>query len=61
MKSITEEAGEIHVVKAGPVYEELATNEMGEVCMSTPAISDGLMIVRTMKHVYGLGAPESNR
>jgi len=53
----TEEAGEVHVVKAGPTYEELATNDMGEVCMSTPAISDGLMVVRTMKHVVGLGAP----
>ena len=54
----TEETGEIHVVKAGPVYEELATNEMGEVCMSTPAITDGLMIVRTLHHLFGLGEPE---
>jgi hypothetical protein len=23
----------------------------------TPAISDGLLVVRTMKHVYGLGEP----
>jgi outer membrane protein assembly factor BamB len=54
----TEETGEVHVVKAGPVYEELATNDMGEVCMSTPAISDGLMIVRTLRHVVGLGEPQ---
>ncbi len=23
--------------------------------MSTPAISDGVLVVRTLKHVYGLG------
>jgi len=53
----TNEEGEVIVVKAGPEYEELARNEMGEVCMSTPAISDGLLVVRTLKHVYGLGEP----
>jgi outer membrane protein assembly factor BamB len=53
----TDESGEIVVVKAGPEYEELAKNEMGEICMSTPAISDGLLVVRTLKHVYGLGEP----
>jgi outer membrane protein assembly factor BamB len=53
------EEGEVIVVKAGPEYEELAKNEMGEVCMSTPAISDGLLVVRTLKHVYGLGEPVS--
>jgi hypothetical protein len=28
---------------------------MGEVIMATPAISDGLLIVRTLGHVYGVG------
>ena len=37
-------------------YEELAKNSMKEVIMSTPAISDGLLIVRTLGHVYGIGA-----
>ena len=46
---------DIGVVRAGAEYEELARNEMDEVCMSTPAISDGVLIVRTRKHVYGLG------
>jgi len=51
----TTEEGDVVVARAGPEYEELARNSMNEVCMSTPAISDGVMIVRTMKHVYGLG------
>jgi outer membrane protein assembly factor BamB len=51
----TSETGEVHVVKAGPQYELLATNEIGETCMATPAISAGLIVVRTLGHVYGIG------
>ncbi len=54
----TNEDGDIVVARAGAEYEELARNEMGEVVMSTPAISGGLLVVRTLKHVYGLGEPE---
>jgi len=49
------EDGDVYVVKAGRVYQELAKNEMKDVIMSTPAISDGVVIVRTLTHVYGIG------
>jgi outer membrane protein assembly factor BamB len=51
----TSEEGDIHVVKAGPEYELLATNSMGEVCLATPAIADGMIFVRTAKHLFGIG------
>ncbi len=50
----TSETGEVHVVRAGPRYELLAKNEMNEVCVSTPAISDGVLVVRTLHDVYGI-------
>jgi outer membrane protein assembly factor BamB len=50
------EDGEVYVVRAGDKYEELAKNEMKDVIMSTPAISDGVIIVRTLNHVYAIGA-----
>jgi len=50
----TSEDGEIYVVKAGPKYELLAANPMGEVLMATPAISDRMIIVRGMQHVFGV-------
>ena len=49
------EDGDVFVVRAGRQYEQLAKNSMKEVIMSTPAISDGLIIVRTLGHVYGIG------
>jgi outer membrane protein assembly factor BamB len=49
------EDGEVFVVKAGPKYELLATNPVGEVMMATPAISDGYVIVRARNHVFAFG------
>jgi outer membrane protein assembly factor BamB len=54
----SEEAG-IRVVKAGPKFELLATNPMGDVCMATPAISDGMVFIRTQHFVYGIGRPSA--
>lgn len=51
----TSEDGEIFVIKAGPAYELLAANAMGEVCMATPAISEGMIFIRGHQHVYGIG------
>jgi outer membrane protein assembly factor BamB len=52
----TSEDGEVYVVKAGPEYEVLSINKIGEVLMATPAISDGMIIVRSLEHVYGIKA-----
>ena len=44
------------MLQSGPEHKVLATNELGEVVMTTPAISDGLMVIRGVRQVYGLGA-----
>jgi outer membrane protein assembly factor BamB len=49
------EDGDVFVVKAGPKYELLATNPMGEVLMATPAISGGVIIIRGLKDVFAIG------
>jgi len=53
---LTSEDGDVFVVKAGPTYELLAKNAMGEIVMATPAISDGIIIVRGLKNVYAMAA-----
>jgi outer membrane protein assembly factor BamB len=50
------EDGVVFVVKAGRTYETLAANPVGEVMMGTPAIAKGMVVVRGMKHVYGIAA-----
>jgi outer membrane protein assembly factor BamB len=49
------EDGDVFVARAGRSYEEMARNEMKDVIMSTPAVSGGIMVVRTLNHVYGIG------
>lgn len=49
-----EESG-VRVVEAGPKFKLLAANPVGETCLATPAISDGLLFVRSEKHLIALG------
>ena len=51
------EDGDVFVVKAGPTYELLAKNAIGEVVMATPAVSDGMLIFRGLHNVYAIKAP----
>jgi outer membrane protein assembly factor BamB len=51
----TTEQGEIRVVKAGPKFELLAVNDLGDVCMATPAISGGALFVRSQHYLFALG------
>jgi outer membrane protein assembly factor BamB len=50
----TSEEGDVYVVKAGTVFEQLSVNPLGEVAMATPAISDGLMFFRTRGHLVAV-------
>jgi len=50
------EDGDVYVVKAGPKFELLAKNTMGEVCMASPAISGGVLYFRTQSHVVAIAA-----
>jgi outer membrane protein assembly factor BamB len=48
------EDGEVFVVKAGPSFELLSTNPMGEVIMATPAVSGGILFIRTLGHLVAV-------
>jgi outer membrane protein assembly factor BamB len=47
----TSEQGAVYVLKAAPKFEVLATNQLGEPCMATPAISGDALFFRTRGHV----------
>jgi outer membrane protein assembly factor BamB len=49
------EDGDVFVVKAGPEYELLATNDTGELLMASPALSDKILYVRARHHVFAIG------
>jgi hypothetical protein len=37
------------------VFELLAVNDMGDVCMATPAVSGGTLFVRSQHYLFALG------
>ncbi|MCU1264073.1 MAG: hypothetical protein JWM21_391 [Acidobacteria bacterium] len=52
---LANEDGEIVVVAAGEKFTHLGTNSMGELLMATPALSDGVMYVRSANSVFAIG------
>jgi outer membrane protein assembly factor BamB len=52
---ITSEDGVTSVVKAGPVFEVLAENEFDDYTLSSPAVSDGQIFIRTTKFLWCIG------
>jgi outer membrane protein assembly factor BamB len=52
-----EESG-VRVVQAGPKFELLAVNPLGDPCMATPAISDGMIFLRTQHYLIAAGRKE---
>ncbi len=52
---LASEDGDVFVVKAGRQYELLSRNTMGQPLMATPALSQGMLIVRGENAIYALG------
>jgi outer membrane protein assembly factor BamB len=52
---ITNEEGLTSVIKAGPTFEVLAENALNDYCLSSPAISDGQIFMRTTTHLWAIG------
>jgi outer membrane protein assembly factor BamB len=52
---VTNEDGLTTVVKAGPKFEVLAENALNDYCLSSPAISDGQIFIRTAQNLYCIG------
>lgn len=52
---VTSEEGEIFVVPASGFYEIIGQSHLGEECMATPAISEGVIYWRTRGHLVAVG------
>jgi outer membrane protein assembly factor BamB len=52
---LSSEDGEMIVVSAGQNYGHIATNSMGDLLMATPALSEGVMYVRTQSSLFAIG------
>ena len=55
---IASEEGDVFVVKAGPQYELIAKNSVGEPVLATPVLAGDLLIVRGAKHLFAIADTE---
>ena len=46
------EDGDCFVVEHGSEYGLIRKNSIGELCMATPAIAQGSLILRAAEHLY---------
>ena len=51
----TNDDGETFVLKAGPAFEILRTNRLGETILASPALVDGRWYIRTAGNLYAIG------
>jgi outer membrane protein assembly factor BamB len=52
---LSNEDGEMLVIAAGREFMHVATNQMGELLMATPALSGGVMYVRSAGSLFAIG------
>ncbi len=45
------EDGDTFVIRPGPAFELIRTNRLGELCMATPAVVRGGLVIRTESHI----------
>jgi len=58
---LSSEDGDVFVVKAGRQYELLSRNVMGQPLMGTPALTEGMLIVRGENAIYALGERKTTK
>jgi hypothetical protein len=51
----TNDEGETFVLKAGPTFQLLHVNNIGESTLATPALVDGLWYIRTAQNLLAIG------
>jgi outer membrane protein assembly factor BamB len=52
---VTNEEGLTSVFKAGPAFEVLAENALDDYCLSSIAVSDGQLFIRTTTALWAIG------
>jgi outer membrane protein assembly factor BamB len=51
----TNDDGETFVLRAGPEFELLHVNDIGESTLASPALVDGRWYIRTRGHLFAIG------
>jgi outer membrane protein assembly factor BamB len=51
---LTSENGDTYVIQAGPEFGVLRTNSIGEPVLASPAIANGMILIRGKDHLFAI-------
>jgi outer membrane protein assembly factor BamB len=51
----TNDEGETFVLRAGPTFDLMHVNRIGETTLATPALVDGVWYIRTDRSLFAIG------
>jgi outer membrane protein assembly factor BamB len=57
---LTDDTGRTVVFKNAPDFQVVAENQLGEECYSTPALSQGSLYIRGVRHLFRIAKTEAN-
>lgn len=52
---VVDEEGTVYIIEDGDSFRLLAEIPLNDICMSSPALTDGMIIFRTQKYLIGVG------
>jgi outer membrane protein assembly factor BamB len=52
---LLDQNGQTVVLEAGPKFQVVATNKLGQMCWGSPAVAGNRLLVRTVEHLYSIG------
>ncbi len=52
---IVDENGTVYIIQDGPVFRELQEIPLKDICLTAPAITDGMIYFRTQKYLFAVG------
>jgi len=52
---IVDEEGTLYIIRAGDSFELASEIPFNDVCMTAPALTDGMIIFRTQKYLFAAG------
>jgi hypothetical protein len=50
-----DEAGTVYIIQDGDTFNKLAEIPLNDICMTAPAITDGMIYFRTQKNLICVG------
>jgi hypothetical protein len=49
------EEGTVYIIQDGDAFNLLAEIPLNDICMTSPAITEGMMFIRTQKYLIAIG------